>query len=174
MRPWSPATRVEVLGKPLEKLGRRDSSIVLILEARRGIGDEIWPSLLGLGGGRWALSAPGVAMRPGFDEKILILPSLFEVAGGALVEGCVSPGRLEGVGGGYGIAWGMFMAAVAGWKAATAAAVEGDISGPPSGGEVGEGSVAERFRMLDCIARVAATSCCGGGGGVGGCKMGSK
>ena len=48
---------------------------------RRGMGEEIAESLLGLGGGRRVLSNVGVPIRAGF-EKIFILDPSFLAGGG--------------------------------------------------------------------------------------------
>jgi hypothetical protein len=102
---------------------------------------------------------PGVPILPGF-EKIFILELLLSFFGsggggggggtvfsGALVDGDGSVGASSGC-----IACrlftGMFMAAVA-WK--MAAAVVEVIIEPASGGDVGDGSVADRLRIDDCI-----------------------
>lgn len=139
------------------------------------------------------MSTPGVPILPGFENIFILLLSFFvgTVFSGALVDGEGSVGRSIpelGGRGGCGIACGMFMAAVA-WKTAVAVAPTMPLLPAlliielASGGEVGEGSVADRFRMEDCIAHAPGSGCLGRGwegGGAGivdvnGCiSVGSK
>jgi len=160
----------------LEKLGLQDSSSPLA-GASRGIGAEICPSLLGLGGGLCDFSVPGVPILPGF-EKIFIFPSFLDGIAGALVDGDGKLRSVDGSGGGCGIAWGMFTAAVARKTAFAAAPAAEGMTEPARGGVAGDGSVADRFRIEDCIAYAAATwdgcCCCEDGGAEGCASVGSK